>query len=184
METPVELEIEGVTPSAHLRRLIDDNIAKLERRYGRVTACRVVIRAPDTHHRMGEPYFVTIKAALPNHRDVSVKPPSRALDARQSDLNFAVNDAFRRADRQLRDQVSRLKGRPQTHMLQPSGTIATLDPSGEFGYIETADGREIYFHANSLLGRKFGQLKPGTRVTFHEEVGEKGPQASTVRVHE
>lgn len=182
METPVELEIEGLKPSAHLRQLIDNNIAKLERRYGRITACRVVVRAPNAHHRMGEPYFVTIRIALPDRRDVNVKPPPRALDPRQGDVNFAVDDAFRRADRQLRDQASRLKGRPQTHVLQPAGKIASLDPSGEFGFLESDDGREIYFHANSVLDGKFSQLRPGMRVSFHEEIGEEGPQASTVRV--
>ncbi len=112
METPLKLEIEGLTPSAHMRKMIDDNMARLERRYGRITACRVAIHGPKAHHKIGEPYSVTIKLALPNRRDVNVKPPRRALDPRQGDVNFAVNDAFRRADRQLRDHASHLKGKP------------------------------------------------------------------------
>ena len=182
METPLELEIKGLEPSANLRQMIDDNITKLERRYGRITACRVAIHAPDAHHRMGEPYVVTVRLALPDRRDVNVKPPPKALDPRQGDLDFAVNDAFRRADRQLMDQASRLRGRPKAHAVQPMGKVVRLDPSGEFGFLESDDGREIYFHANSVLHGKFDGLKPGTRVSFHEERGEKGPQASTVKV--
>jgi len=111
METPLELETEGFAPSAHVRALIESNIAKLERHFGRITACRVAIRAPGEHHRMGEPYFVTVFLSLPERRHVSVKPPPKALDRRQADVTFAVNDAFRRANRQLRDEASRLKGR-------------------------------------------------------------------------
>lgn len=111
METPLQLEIEGFVPSTHLRELIESQMTKLERHYGRMTACRVAIRAPDAHHKLGEPYFVTVRIALPNRRDVSVKPPPRARDRRQADIIFAVNDAFRRADRQLRDYVAKNQAR-------------------------------------------------------------------------
>jgi len=111
METPLQLEIDGFEPSAHLRQLIDDNIARLERRFGHITAARIAIRAPGAHHRNGEPYFVSIWLALPDRREVSVRPRPGGLDARQSDADFAVADAFRRADRQLRDQVSKMRGR-------------------------------------------------------------------------
>jgi len=182
METPLQLEIEGFEPSAHLRQLIDDNIAKLERRFGRITAARVAVRAPDAHHKMGEPYFVSIWLALPDRRDVSVKPPPGGLDHRQGDLTFAVGDAFRRAGRQLRDHTSKMKMQTKTHAHEPEGKVLRLDPGRESGYLESEDGREIYFHAHSVLDDKFRRLKPGMRVTFHEEMGDKGPQASTVRV--
>ena len=182
MQTPLQLEIEGFRPSAHVRQLIEENVAKLERRYGRMTACRVAIFAPDSHHRKGESYFVTIRIALPSRRDVSVKPPPANRDARQSDVIFAIGDAFRRADRQLRDHASQMKERVKTRAGEPSGKILRLDPKGEFGFLESEDGREIYFHANSVLDGKYKRLKPGVKVRFHEEVGEKGPQASTVRL--
>jgi len=182
METPLQLEIEGFRPSAHLRDLIDTNISRLERRYGRITACRAAIRAPNAHHKMGEPYFVSIWLALPNKREVSVKPTPRGVDRRQGDVTFAVNDAFRRADRQLRDHASQMKGRVKAHAEQPKGKVVRMDRSGKFGFIEAEDGREIYFNINSLIDG--AKLKPGTRVSFHEEEGEKGPQASTVKVAE
>ena len=63
-----------------------------------------------------------------------------------------------------------------------SGTVSELDPLGEFGLIETSDGREIYFHRNSVLNGEFAKLSVGSRVTFAEEIGDKGPQASTVKL--
>ena len=46
----------------------------------------------------------------------------------------------------------------------------------------TGDGREIYFHRNSVLNGRFDRLERGAKVRFIEEMGEKGPQASTVVV--
>jgi len=48
--------------------------------------------------------------------------------------------------------------------------------------IETRDGREIYFHRNSVLNAAFDDLKIGAEVRFAEEEGEQGPQASTVTI--
>ena len=56
-----------------------------------------------------------------------------------------------------------------------------LDDVDGFGFLASADGREIYFHRNSVLDNAFASLSPGQRVTFFEEIGEKGPQASTVK---
>jgi len=42
--------------------------------------------------------------------------------------------------------------------------------------------RRIYFHRASVLNSVFETLTTGTLVAFAEEEGEKGPQASTVRV--
>jgi hypothetical protein len=113
MQTPLQLEVEGFDPSIHLREIIDENIAKLERRFGRITAARVAVRAPNGHHKLAEPYFVSIWLSLPDRGEVSVKPPRVALDRRQGDVVFAVGDAFRRADRQLSDYAAKLKKRPR-----------------------------------------------------------------------
>ena len=48
--------------------------------------------------------------------------------------------------------------------------------------ILTLDGREVYFHKNSVLAPGFDHLEVGHEVHFAEEMGEKGPQASTVRL--
>jgi cold shock CspA family protein len=61
-------------------------------------------------------------------------------------------------------------------------TADRIDFTGEFGFLRTSDGREIYFHRNSVLDGGFDKLRPGTAVTFVEEQGEQGPQASTVHV--
>jgi len=59
--------------------------------------------------------------------------------------------------------------------------VLRLDSTGEFGFLQSSDGREIYFHRNSVLNIGFDRLTVGTQVGFTEEMGEKGPQASTVK---
>ena len=97
-------------------------------------------------------------------------------------MNFAINDAFKGARRQLQDQARRTQGQVKHHDEMPTATVARLDPSGEFGFLETADGRQIYFHRNSVLNGGFARLAVGSHVTFAEELGEKGAQVSTLRL--
>jgi cold shock CspA family protein/ribosome-associated translation inhibitor RaiA len=181
MQTPAEIEFQGMEARPQIQAAIAKHVDDLEQRFGRVTACRVVLKAPSGHHRTGGLYEVNIRLALPDGREVNVDRTAQA-DERHSDLDFAINDAFKRARRQLQDQVRELQGQVKHHENLPVATVARLDPSGEFGFIKTSDGGEIYFHRNSLLDGAFSHLAVGTRVTFTEEVGEKGPQASTVKL--
>ena len=126
-------------------------------------------------------YDVNIRLALPDGHEVNVGRTPQA-DERYSDLTFAISDAFKRARRQLQDQVRRLQGQVKHHEPEPVGTIRRLDPSGEFGFIEASDGHDIYFHRNSVLDGAYGHLAIGSRVTYFEEPGDKGPQASTVKL--
>jgi cold shock CspA family protein/ribosome-associated translation inhibitor RaiA len=181
METPVEIDFQGMTGDPEIQDVIAKHVAQLEQRYGRVTACRVALKGPGGHHHTGGLYEVNVRLALPNGSEVNVErtPPA---DERHSDLAFAINDAFRQARRQLQDHVRRLQGHVKQHESQPIGTVMRLDPSGEFGFLESSDGREIYFHRNSVLDGALSRLTVGSRVIFAEEMGEKGPQASTVKL--
>ncbi|HKD31462.1 MAG TPA: cold shock domain-containing protein, partial [Xanthobacteraceae bacterium] len=80
------------------------------------------------------------------------------------------------------DHARRMRGHVKSHDGPPIATVKRFDEAGGFGFLETQDGREIYFHKNSLLNDGGRQVAPGTRVTFFEEMGEKGAQASTVKV--
>jgi cold shock CspA family protein len=179
MQTPLEIDFQGMDARADVQAEIAKHVAALEERFGRAVSCRVVLKAPGGHHRTGGQYEVNIRMALPGGREINVDRTATE-DERHSDLAFAMNDAFKRARWQLQDQARHLQGQVKTHDEAPIATVARLDPSGEFGFLDTSDGREIYFHRNSVLNGCFARLSVGTRVTFAEEEGEKGPQASTV----
>ena len=95
---------------------------------------------------------------------------------------MAIRDGFDTARRQLEDYVRRRRAEIKLHAAIPHGQIAELFPQDDYGMIASADGREIYFHRNSLLNAEFDELQAGTSVRFVEEMGDKGPQASSVQV--
>jgi cold shock CspA family protein len=51
-----------------------------------------------------------------------------------------------------------------------------------YGFIESSEGVELYFHRNSVLKASFEKLAVGTEVSFVEEKGDRGPQAAVVRI--
>lgn len=181
MQTPPEIQFQGMVGTPALEESIATHVAQLEKYWGRITACRVVVKAPGQHHRKGGLYEVHVRLALPDGREVNVErtPPA---DERHADLTFALNDAFRHARRQLEDQHRRTQGQVKHHDGASIGTVIRIDPSGEFGFLETGDGQEIYFHRNSVLDDAFSRLRVGSRVTFAAEPGDKGTQATTVKL--
>jgi len=181
VQTSPEIQFQGMTGTPQIHETIAKHVAELEQRWGRITTCRVVLKAPSQHHRKGGLYEVHIRLALPEGREVNVErtPPA---DERHADLTFAIDDAFKHARRQLQDQVRRTQNQVKHRDEPPSGTVVRLDPSGEFGFLESSDGQEIYFHRNSVLGDGFSRLQVGSHVTYAEEPGEKGTQATTVKL--
>jgi cold shock CspA family protein len=181
MQTPVEIDFQGMKGSEKLRTSIINHVDGLEERFGRITACRVALKGPSEHHRKGTPYEISIRLLLPQGREIDIARTSFA-DERLADIDFAINDAFKRARRRLSDQARLIRGHVKSHNGQPVATVRRVDSAAGFGFLETADGREIYFHRNSVLNNAFAHLAPGARVAFCEETGEKGPQASTVKL--
>jgi CspA family cold shock protein len=59
-----------------------------------------------------------------------------------------------------------------------NGTIKKLTDRG-FGFIKTAAGAEVFFHASSL-DCAFESLEEGQEVKITYEDGEKGPRATAV----
>jgi cold shock CspA family protein len=61
------------------------------------------------------------------------------------------------------------------------GRVKRIFYQDGYGFLESEEGRDIYFHENSLIRGKFEHLLPGMEVTYHEQEGEKGPQASSLK---
>lgn len=182
---------------------IRDRAEKLESFYDKIMGCRVLVEAPHHHHRAGQRYHVRIDLTVPG-REIVIKRAPRLITAKplrsQKDANgleleesrepskyavhddilLAIRDAFDAARRKLQDYARRERGVVKVHEGSPHGRVSKVFPEEGFGFLETHDGREIYFHEHSVLESGFGGLKVGTEVHFVEEAGQKGPQASTV----
>jgi cold shock protein len=58
-----------------------------------------------------------------------------------------------------------------------NGTIKKLTDKN-FGFITSGEGgKDVFFHANELVGVSFEELREGDAVTFEVADSEKGPKA-------
>lgn len=179
METEVQIDFQGFSPSEWQVRAVREHMEALEKKFERISSGRIVVKWPSEHHRSGGPYEINIRLRLPTGKEVDVSRTPR-LDERHANFNFALNDAFKRARRQLQDHVRHLQGKVKAHKGPSVGRVARLFE--DHGFLETSEGLEIYFHRNSVLNGNFAKLTPGTHVYYSEEPGEKGPQAGTVKL--
>lgn len=180
MQTQPEIDFQGMESSADLRARIEQRVERLEKRFGRVTACRVVVKGPGGRHHTGGLYELNIHLVLPDGREAVVERTPH-LDERFQDFDFALNDTFKRARRRLQDQVRRMEGKVKAHEGPAIGVVRRLMQADGYGFLEGANGRELYFHRNSVAGDGFERLCPGERVSYAEEEGANGPQASSIK---
>ena len=145
-----------------------------------IMGCRVVVEVPHRHHQRGNQYLVRIDLTVPGEEIVVNREPPVHVEYR--DLNVALRDAFDTARRLLEDHVRRRRGDVKQRQAPVHARVSKLFPEEGFGFLETPEGREVYFHRASVLDGGFGRLTPGTEVSFAEEEGRKGPQASTVKI--
>jgi cold shock CspA family protein len=180
MRLPLELTFRNMDRAAAVEADVREKAAKLDTFYDGVMRCRVVIEADHKHHHKGNLYHVRIDLTVPGAELVVSREPKE--HQAHADLYVAVRDAFDAARRQLEDYVRRQRGKVKHHEMPMHGRIRELHPMEDYGRIETPDGRDIYFHRNSVFGTDFDKLEVGTEVRFDEEAGDAGPKATTVKV--
>jgi cold shock CspA family protein/ribosome-associated translation inhibitor RaiA len=179
MQLPLQITFRDLPQSDALETAIREKAVKLEQFYDRIISCRVVIEAPHQHRHKGKLYHVRIDLTVPGGELVVNRAPGKRQA--HEDAYVVIRDAFDAARRQLEGYARRQRGDVKTHEAPPHGRITELAAERGFGRIATTDGREIYFHRNSVVDAAFDQLEVGHEVRFTEESGDQGPQASTVQ---
>lgn len=154
---------------------ITEKVEKLEHFCDQILKCRVVVESPHRHSHDGKLYNVNIDLKVPGSEIVVKREPNE-------DLYVAIRDSFNAAKRKIEEYVSQQRREVKHHEEIPQGKISSLFPDKGYGFLSGADGSEIYFHENSVLNKGFEKLKVGMKVRFAEEMGAKGPQASSVTV--
>lgn len=197
MQESLQITYRNLDASDWIERRVREEVSRLERYYPRILGCRVSLELAHRHHVTGNRFRVRIDLAVPgedivvNHEpDLHASLQDTAVERAHKDLEIApehkhlvvaIDDAFEIARRRLQDFSARQRGFTKTHEPLPHGRVVRLDIAGDFGFIEATDGHEVYFHRNSVIDGDYDDLDIGTPVTFSEEPGEQGPQASTVR---
>jgi cold shock CspA family protein len=185
-------------PSAAVEARIREEAAKLETFYERLMSCRVVVEIPHHHHQRGNLYHIRVDLGVPGGEIVVKHEPSlhstiqqideekgaKELEAQvpHKDIYVAIRDVFKAARRQLQDYARRQRAEVKTRQPAPRARVSKLFPEEGYGFLETPEGLEIYFHKNSVLHGAFDRLEVGIEVSYAEEEGEQGPQASTVKL--
>jgi len=180
VQLPIQVVFRNMERSAGIEEVVRERAALLERYAREIISCRVVVDPAGKHHRHGNQYAVRVDVKIPGHEIAASRTPAAESD--HTDLHAAIRDAFDAARRQIEDHVRRRRGAVKHHEEALRGIVSRLFPEEDYGFLTTRDGREIYFHRNSVLDGGFARLQPGCEVRFVEEQGEQGPQASTVRI--
>lgn len=180
MQQPLQITFRDIPQSDSVEEVIREKAAKLEQFFEKIMSCRVTIESPHSHHHQGRLYHVTVDITVPGAELVA----SRSSDKNHAheDVYVAIRDAFAAAKRQLQEYKRKLKNKVKTHEAPLHGQVSELVDDQGYGRIQSSDGRDIYFHRNSLVRGEYGELQVGSEVRFVEESGDEGPQASTVHV--
>lgn len=175
MKIPLQITFRNVDHSDAIEANITEKAAKLDKVCKKIMSCRVVVEESQRRQHQGKLFSVRL--------DITVPGKEMAVTREENeDVYVAIRDAFDAASRRLEEHARRQRGVVKTHEPQPIGRIAKLFPEQDYGFIETPDEREVYFHRNSLQNEDFTQLRVGAEVAFIEVQGNDGPQAARVTI--
>jgi cold shock CspA family protein/ribosome-associated translation inhibitor RaiA len=181
MQVPPEIAFRNIEPTDELKARILEGIHSLEEVYDRIIKCRVMVEETNPGRRAGKLNHVRIDITIPrNELVINRNPPPNPTSY---DLPQAIGEAFDKARRQLLEFKRIQRGEVKTPGLPPHGRVVRLvsdAPGNRYGFLETRNGREIYFHENAIAGMEFEDLEEGMEVRFVEAEGIEGPQASLV----
>ncbi|HTW69310.1 MAG TPA: HPF/RaiA family ribosome-associated protein [Acetobacteraceae bacterium] len=184
MDQPLEIAFHNLQPSPVIESELRRRVDKLERRFGRLTGCRVSIEKLHNQHRTGNVFEVHITLDLPGRELAVSRQPRKAKERYANpDIHASIRDAFDAAERQL----EAFKGKIRSDTAPPSastltGEVALIEPGADHGFILNNTGSQLYFHRDSVTNGRFETLKPGDTVHYVEEEGDAGPTATKVRL--
>lgn len=181
MKVPVQVNFRNMDRSQAVEDNILDKVQKLETFSPRLISCRVAVESLHRNHHKGLLYHVRIDVTLPG-KELIVGHESHDKHAHE-DVYVAVRDAFDSMTRMVRKTADRRRRTGmKTHVTPDHGRVARLHAEEGYGFIETSEGLDIYFHENAVADDDWKKLDLGAEVRFVIAEGEgiDGPQASTV----
>jgi Sigma 54 modulation protein / S30EA ribosomal protein len=110
----VTVSYKGFTPMEAQNIAVAKHLEHFKKTIDRITSCSIVVASPAKHQKSGGIFDISIRARLPGGKEVDItRPPNN--DPRYEDFYFALNDSFKRAERQLKDEAKKLRGDIKLH---------------------------------------------------------------------
>lgn len=169
-DLPLEVTFRDIENTKAIDTKIRTKAAKLHKYFDRITYCRIVVEAIQKNKHQGKEFQVNIELDVPG-KVLIVNNQSH----RNEDLYVAIRDSFNAMKRQLEDYAQKIRGDKKQHHQQLMGKIVRLFP--DYGFIETAEGNEYYFHEDNVMQTDFSALEIGHTVRFLEVTASDGLQA-------
>lgn len=180
MQIPLEVTFRNAKRSEPIEEAIRERVDKLNRYFEHIIACRVTVEVPNRtpqydvlNHR------INVDISVPGEELVVSREPNE--NDNFNDIYVTIRDAFDAAEQQLRTYAGRIHETRIVQEEKPTAVVEKMFTDKGYGFLLTADGREIYFHENSVSPPGFDRLNLGDKVRFVESRGDEGPQASLVK---
>ncbi|HEX8792836.1 MAG TPA: HPF/RaiA family ribosome-associated protein [Polyangiaceae bacterium] len=113
MRLPLQITFRALPHSDSLEAHVRRRAAKLDRYFGRLISCRVVLEAAHRRHRHGKRYRVSIDLGLPRGEIAVSHAPGD--DRNVEDAHAIVDEAFDEVARRLEDWARRRRGEVKRH---------------------------------------------------------------------
>ncbi len=174
----LKVETRNVELRKGWQKKIDEEKEKLVRHFANfLLRLRVSIEAT-VHHKEGG-YELKLVASVPNDTVVVTR--------KGENVGPLLVEAFDVLALQMKEIVRKKRQSQKSSDAAMDdgaqfGIIRKVSPFESYGFIVSRDAREIYFHENALKDISIDSLTEGDSVVYGESLGDKGPQASWVRM--
>ena len=151
--------------------------------YNHLIGCRVSVEHLHRRHQTGNVYEVHIELRVPGEDVVVSHEPHHARERYSDpDVNVALRDAFKTAERRLTEFKRKQRGDVKVHEDDAffAGQVSQLYPNEDHGFLLTHEGYAALFPPQQPGAARFRRARVGDRVHFVQTVGDTGPIASKV----
>ena len=170
----LHVEAQNIEMQPEWKDRISEEFVRMQQHCRQILHGRVEIIG-SRHHRHGT-YEVRVVVSVPH---------DTLVVSRVGDLEFPLlTQCFDSMQRQLDAYSRRAQGDARPHVRHvASGRVCNLHRMEGFGFIRSSEpgALDVYFHQHAFKDGNFFALRPGERVRFVDEEGDRGPQAVWVR---
>ena len=153
MQVPIKVVYRNLEPQ--YKESIEAEVGllaeKLDKFHPGIISCRITVEMPHRRRHDGNLFKTTITVNVPDKQIVvSRENPASQI---HENIYVSVRRAFDDAIRQL-EEYNLIKSRNvKAHDGLPQGIVSKIFREKGYGFIQSPDGREIYFHESALRRR-------------------------------